>query len=142
MEMEKITELNQEEVKTYQFRQLNATDVFVMSKIISKVGINEFTGCLEHDAVKNMLASVTDGEKANETASVVGISVMLEVANVIFSNLPKCEGDIYQLLSQTSNLSVKEIKALSFVDFTKMVFDFIKKDEFKDFIKVVLGFLK
>lgn len=142
MEMEKITELNQEEVKTYQFRQLNATDVFVMSKIISKIGVNEFTGCLEHGAVKNMLASVTDGEKANETASVVGISVMLEVANVIFSNLPKCEGDIYQLLSQTSNLSVKEIKTLSFVDFTKMVLDFIKKDEFKDFIKVVLGFLK
>lgn len=67
---------------------------------------------------------------------------MLEVANVIFSNLPKCENDIYQLLSQTSNLNVKEIKALSFVDFTKMVLDFVKKDEFKDFTKVVLEFLK
>lgn len=140
METDKVVEM--QEVKPYEFRQLNATDVFVMSKIISKIGINEFTGCLEHDAVKNMIASVTDGEKANETASVVGISVVLEVANVIFSNLPKCENDIYQLLSQTSNLNVKEIKALSFVDFTKMVLDFVKKDEFKDFIKVVLGFLK
>ena len=140
METDKVVEM--QEVKPYEFRQLNATDVFVMSKIISKIGINEFTGCLEHDAVKNMIASVTDGEKANETASVVGISVVLEVANVIFSNLPKCENDIYQLLSQTSNLNVKEIKNISFVDFTKMVLDFVKKDEFKDFIKVVLGFLK
>lgn len=133
---------NKTEKQSYEFRELNATDVFVMSKIIGKIGINEFTGCLEHDAVKNMLASVTDKEKANDTASVVGISVMLEVANVIFANLPKCENDIYQLLSQTSNLSTKEVKALSFVDFTKMILDFVKKDEFKDFIKVVLGFLK
>lgn len=134
--------MTEETKKKYEFRELNATDVFVMSKIISKIGINEFTGCLEHDAVKNMLASVTDGEKANETASVVGISVVLEVANVIFSNLPKCESDIYQLLSQTSNLRVDEVKALSFVDFTKMILEFVKKDEFRDFIKVVLEFLK
>lgn len=128
--------------KEYEFRKLNATDVFVMSKIIGKIGINEFTGCLEHDAVKKMLLSITEDGKTEETASVVGISVVLEVANVIFANLPKCENDIYQLLSQTSNLSVEEVKKLDFVVFTKMILEFVKKDEFKDFIKVVPEFLK
>lgn len=140
METDKIVELKKE--KPYEFRELNATDVFVMAKIISKIGINEFTGCLEHEAVKKLLTSVTEEGKAEETASVVGISVVLEVANVIFANLSKCENDIYQLLSQTSNLSFKEVKKLSFVTFTKMILEFIKKEEFKDFMRVVLGFLK
>ena len=49
----------------------------------------------------------------------------------------------YQMLSQTSNLSVKEIKAPGNATlFLEMVIDFIKKEEFRDFIKVVLNLFK
>ena len=126
----------------YTFRRLNSTDSFLMFRISGKIGVNEFTACFEKDTVKQMIATVTgDGSKDNATA-MVGISVMLEVANVIISNIPKCEADIYQMLSQTSNLSVKQVKELDFVTFTEMVIDFVKKDEFKDFIKVVSRLFK
>ena len=72
-----------------------------------------------------------------DNATMVGISVMLEIANVIIGNLPKCETEIYQLLSNVSNLSVEEVKGLGFATFAEMVLDFVKKDEFRDFIKVV-----
>ena len=72
----------------------------------------------------------------------VGVSVALEAADVILGNLPKCEKEIYQLLSQTSNLSVAQVKKLNLAQFTEMVIDFIKKDEFKDFIKVVSRLFK
>ena len=120
----------------YTFRKLNSTDTFLMFKILGKIGINEFTDCFKKDSVKEMLAG-----GSNATTS-VGISVMLEAANVIIGNLPKCEQEIYQMLSQTSNLTVEQVKELDFVTFFEMVIDFVKKDEFKDFIKVVSALFK
>ena len=86
------------------------------------------------------------GEKALEadeaSVSVTYISVILEVADVLFNNIAKCENEVFQMLSQTSNLSVAQVKKLPFAQFTEMVIDFIKKEEFRDFIKVVSKLFK
>lgn len=121
----------------YTFRRLNSTDTFLMFKIIGKIGVNEFGACFEKDTVKKMISAVTKKESEDNATTMVGISVILEIANVIICNLPKCEAEIYQMLSQTSDLSVKQVKELDFVTFAEMVVDFVKKEEFKDFIKVV-----
>lgn len=138
--MEKIEKVV---AKPYTFRKLKSTDVFLMSKIIGKIGINEFTACFEKDGIKKMIASFT-GESDEETdfTSVVGISVILEVANVILGNLPKCEKEIFQLLSNVSEIPVEEIEDCDAVVFMEMVIDFIKKEEFKDFIKVASKLFK
>jgi hypothetical protein len=128
--------------KVYTFRRLNSTDTFLMFKILGKIGINEFTDCFGRDNVKQMIASVTGGDSKESASTMVGISVIFEMASVIITNLPKCEVEIYQMLSQTSNLSVKQVKELDFAIFTEMVIDFIKKEEFKDFIKVVSRLFK
>lgn len=130
------TNTKQEGEIMYTFRKLNSTDMFLMFKILGKIGISEFSACFEKDTVKQMIASVTESGKENANA-IVGVSVILEVTNVIIGNLPKCEKEIYQMLSSTSNLSVDQVKELDLATFTAMVLDFIKKEEFKDFIKVV-----
>lgn len=121
----------------YTFRRLNSTDIFLVTKIIGKIGINDFAHCLEKDSVKQMIGNLT-GTGAENATTVVGISVMLEIANVVIGNLSACEADIYQLLSNVSGLTVKRIKELDGVTFFEMVLDFIMKEEFRDFIKVVL----
>ena len=123
--------------KVYTFRKLNSTDTFLMFKIIGKIGINEFTECFGKDAVKQMMQKFAGGKNNDEGLTMVGLSVILEMANVIIGNLPKCETEVYQILSNTSNLTVEQVKELDFATFTEMVIDFIKKEEFKDFIKVV-----
>jgi hypothetical protein len=123
--------------KVYTFRPLSAQDVFPMFKILGKIGINEFTECFGKDAVKTMLSTVTGDNGVKDLNTMVGASVMLEMVNVIINNLPKCEQEIYQLLASTSNLTVEQVKGLGFATFFEMVIDFVKKDEFKDFIKVV-----
>lgn len=130
-----------EKVPVYTFRKLDAPDVFLMFKILSKIGISEFADCFSKDSVKQMLGKLTGTNNSGNT-TIVGISVMLEAANVILGNLPKCETEIYQMLSSTSNLSVKEVKALDMITFTKMVIDFVKKEEFRDFIQVVSELFK
>lgn len=120
--------------KVYTFRKLNSTDTFTMFKIIGKIGIKDVAKSFDKDTVKDLIKDTKGAENAN---TIVGISVMLEIANIIITNLPKCDAEIYQLLSQTSNLSVEQIKELDFATFTEMVIDFVKKPEFRDFIKVV-----
>ena len=127
------------ERQVYTFRKLNSTDTFLMFKIIGKIGINEFTKSFDKDNIISLISATKGAENAT---TVVGISVILEMANVIIGNLPKCETEIYQMLSNTSNLSVDEVRGLDFATFTEMVIDFIKKEEFKDFIKVVSKLFK
>lgn len=127
------------ERQVYTFRKLNSTDTFLMFKIIGKIGINEFTKSFDKD---NIISLISATKGAKNATTVVGISVILEMANVIIGNLPKCETEIYQMLSNTSNLSVDEVRGLDFATFTEMVIDFIKKEEFKDFIKVVSKLFK
>ena len=146
--------------KPYTFRKLGAPDMFVMFKIIKAIGINEFMACLQGDSLKQIVNTFVESQKKgaddqesqdntdnqDNTDSLImmgALAGVLEIANVIIGNLPKCEREIYQLLSQTSNLSVDEIKKPgNAVMFLEMVIDFIKKEEFKDFIEVVSKLFK
>ena len=128
-------------VKPYTFRLLGAPDIFLMAKIIKQIGIKEFKVCFEGEGIKSLIQNMTmDAKNGGEDSNIisVGVGVALEIADVILGNLAKCENDIYQMLSQTSNLTVEEIKAPgNAAMFLEMVIDFIKKEEFRDFIKVV-----
>lgn len=145
--------------KPYKFRLLGAPDIFLMGKIISKIGIKEFKACFEGEGIKELIAKAfieqtakqaegengeqAEGEEEDVNIISVGAGVTLEIVGVILGNLEKCEADIYQMLAQTSNLSVNEIKAPgNAAMFLEMVIDFVKKDEFKDFIKVVSKLFK
>ena len=128
--------------KPYTFRRLKSTDVFLMSKIIGKIGVNEFTACFEKDGIKKMIESATGENEGADFTSIVGISVILEIANVILCNLPKCEKEIFQMLSSVSGMHYSKVEDLDAVVFMEMVIDFIKKEEFKDFIKVVSRLFK
>ena len=136
-------------VKPYTFRPLCGEDVFLMFKIIGKIGVKEFNACFEKDGIKNLVANamVEKMEEAGEAeeaqpVSVTYISVILEVADVLFNNIAKCENEVFQMLSQTSNLTVAQVKKLPLAQFAEMVIDFIKKEEFRDFIKVVSKLFK
>lgn len=123
--------------KVYTFRKLQATDVFLMFKLLSKMGISQFAESLGKESVQKMIGTLTAENTVADLANSVGIAVTLEIVNIVLDNLSKCENEVIQILSDTSNLTVDEVKTLDFATFTEMVIDFIKKDEFKDFIKVV-----
>lgn len=116
--------------KKYEFRKLKSTDIFTMVKIISAIGVNKFSNCFKSEEVRKLI-----NNEDNNNSVIVGAGVFLEVAQVIFEGIDKCEKDIYKLLADTSNLTVDEIKELDGVTFFEMIIDFVKKDEFLDFIQ-------
>lgn len=132
--------------KPYKFRKLGSTDIFLMFTIISKIGINEFMACLEGDSLKHLVKALVskENEENKDDIYIMGaVAGTLEIAKVIFANLHKCEKEIYKLLEQTSNLTIEEITAEgNAVMFLEMVMDFLKKEEFPGFIRVVSAWFK
>ena len=124
-----------------EFKQLKSSDMFIMFKIINKIGLNEIKNQLEPKTIEKLVDSFKGKGKPKDNESLmysVGLSVSIEMVNVIIGNLPKCEDEIYTLLSRVSGKSKKEISELDMVTFTEYIVEFVKKDEFKDFTKVAL----
>ena len=136
--------MSETNIKPYEFRTLGAEDIFPMFNIINKIGITEIKTFIEGGGMKDVLSAfITDDDNKDENSvTKLGISVFFELASIILRNLPKCENDVFQLLSSTSNLSVDEVRKLDLATFTEMIIDFVKKEEFKDFIKVVSKLFK
>lgn len=135
--MNEIIEKNEqtvEDVKPYSFRALCATDIAPMCAIIGKIGINNFTKCFNSD---DLLDLFDKNKGVKNLTNLAGMTIAFEMANTIIQNIPHCEKEIFDLLASVSGLKVSEIKAFGLADFTEMVIDFVKKEEFKDFFKVV-----
>lgn len=136
--------------KQYTLRALCAKDIFPMIKILSKIKINEFTKAFDSDDLKSLVSSLSiesgeDGESKknkDDVLKTVGVSVALNMVNIVLENLPNCEQEIYVLLAGLSSLNTTQIGALPMDAFINMIVDVIKKDEFMGFIKGVLKLLK
>ncbi len=138
---------NNIEVKTtekpYSFRRLNSTDIFAMSKLVAKIGIRDFGKAFEGSEIANLISSIdiksTDDKSKmpDEVLKAVGINSVLNIADIIFDKLYKCENEVYNILSRVSGLSIAEIQNFEPAVFAEMIIDFCKKEELKDFISAV-----
>ena len=124
--------------KAYTLRALEGDDLFLMLKIIKKIGIKEIKRCFESEAVMQAVSAMANQKKVKDVES-VGITVALEVADILASNLPECRDELYQLLSSLSGMQVEEIGKLPMLTMLNMVMDVIKAKEFADFFPQLFG---
>ena len=127
--------------KPYSLARLKSSDLFLMLKILRKINLQEIKECFSDPMILEVI------KKSKETGedidfSSLGVSVVLEIAGVIVSNMPSAEMEIYSLLSRLSGIKTEDLKEMDAVIFFEMVVDVIKKPEFKDFYKVASGFIK
>lgn len=134
--------------KTYELRDLQADDLFVLVSIVSKIGIKEFKACFASDdvmaAVKSMAKKDEKEEAADNSNDItsVGISVALDIAAILMANIGKCKNDIYALLANLSGMKAADIAKLPVMTFTSMVVDLVKKKEFADFFQEAVKLFK
>ena len=132
----------EEMTKAYELRNLTADDMFPMFQIISKIGVREFKSCFEAPEVKAMVGKMASGETKQADLTSVGMTIAMEIASLLVSNLANCKNDIYLLLSQLSGMTTKDIANLPMVTFVEMIIDVIRKEEFKDFFQAVSKLFK
>lgn len=131
------------EEKPYVLRDLKSEDMFPMFRILSKIGFKEFKTCFDNDSIKALIADAKTEDpdagrlKKDELVASVGISVMIDIAGIVLENISKCKTEIYVFLSGLSGMTKEEIADLDMVVFAEMIIDVFKKDQFKDFFKVV-----
>ena len=79
--------------KVYEFRKLKATDLFLVLKLVKKIGLNALT-----EAYYNGLDKVAEANKQENTNDTdyaeIGIA-MLGVAQIIVERIIDCENEIY-----------------------------------------------
>ena len=138
-----MSEIIKEEAqpKKWQFRELRSKDIFLMLPVLKKIGINNIKKCFSGDIVKGIVAD-HKGEEYDKQVDAATYGAMLEFVQILIEGLDGCEDALYNLLAHTSNLTREEIENLSLVELPLMIIDFVKKDEFKDFLKVAQSYIK
>ncbi len=123
--------------KQIEMRKLMAKDVMPMVNIIKKIGVKEFKACFESEDVKQIMK-----QKGEVDLKTVGIKIVMDLATIVLENLPSAEQDIFNFLSGLTGKEKKEIEEMNLADFFELIVAVFKKEEFKDFIKVVSKLFK
>ena len=113
-------------------RELEAKDVFIVSKILSQIGLKEFKGAFNPKLLSG----------SEKDIDVIGMTVFFDMSQVLLGNLPKCEKDIYAFLSSLSGMDKGAVESLPMNTFIEMIFDVVRKEEFTDFFKLVSKLFK
>lgn len=127
----KNTEIESEdtqEPKTYDLRPLVASDMGMICKIITAIGVRQFKECF----------NIEQTEDVKEDIKKVGFSVMLDITGIIISNIPKAEEEIQVFLASLSGMKLAEIKKMPFADYGELIIEVVTKKEFQDFFKRVM----
>lgn len=119
-----------------------APDIFTLASIIGAIGVNKFSSCLQNEEVQKLVKGISKKKTVSndDISMIAGIGVFTEIAQIVLVGMPVCEDKVYKLLSDTSNLSLEEVKALDGVTFIEMIVDFFKTN--MDFIKAASKYVK
>lgn len=124
------------EEKTYTLRALKADDLFMVLRIINKIGLSELKKCFDGETVRKAIADAGK-EQESDLASAVGMQIMVDVAALVVERLPECRTELYQFLASLSGMKEKEIADLPMGTFAGIVMETIQKEEFADFFTQV-----
>lgn len=129
---------------TYEVRNPQASDLFVVTKIIKAVGIKNIINCFNGEKVEEFRARIADNDNptTEAEASEAGMIVMTEIGELIFDKLDVVQEDVFKLMSNLSGITIAEVKTMDIVDFAELFMAIVKNPKFADFIKVVLKSFK
>ena len=122
----------------YVKRKLAVGDLMPVIQIIKKIGIKDFKKCFtgvdisgfqsNKDAAKEDLVEMPENE-AQEVAGKesafekIGFSVALDVVDVLLTNIPKCEHDLYAFMASMCCVTEDELKEYPISAFVDILFE-------------------
>lgn len=112
--------------KVYELRPLVATDMGTICNIITAIGIKEFRRSF----------NVQDFQ--GKDAEAVGIGVVLDLAGIIISNIPKAEAEIQAFIANLTGMQISDVKQMPFADYGELIIQVVMKEDFQDFFKRVM----
>lgn len=133
-----------------EMRELNGGDIFTMLSIIGKLDIKEeVVGLIErqYGTEKDVIA-LADHKKKKLTKKEQevteteyqkrGMVLVTDIGFAILRHVNDAKTDINKFLADLTGTSQKEIESLSMLDYSKLLIDFCKKAELKDFFQSIV----
>ena len=118
----------------YTMRNLQATDIFSVVKILNGIGLKNVKEAIDFEEINKIRKGMTE-ENADIITSQVGLNVVMSVATVIIVNLPKVENDLYNFIGSVIDVKAKDVAKMDMGEFMDVLITLIQKEEFKDFFK-------
>lgn len=136
--------------KIYKFRELGSRDLFLIIKLVKKIGLNNFSELLKGDSIKNVVKQFTsekddekeDAENKATTYMQVGLALGLDFFQVVIERLDECEGVIYEILSKTSNMKLNDLYKMHPDEFIEMIYDFSQLEDFQKLFQKAVSLFK
>ena len=118
----------------YNMRNLQATDIFSVVKILNGIGIKNIKESIDFKEINKIRKGMTE-DNADDIISQVGVNVVMSIATVILENLPKVENDLYNFIGSVIDMKAKDVAKMDMGEFMDVLITIIQKEEFKDFFK-------
>ena len=118
----------------YEMRNLQATDIFSVVKILNGIGLKNVKEAINFEEINKIRKGLTE-DNADVITSQVGLNVVMSLATVIIENLPKIENDLYNFIGSVIDMKPKDVAKMDMGDFMEVLVTIIQKEEFKDFFK-------
>ena len=118
----------------YTMRNLQATDIFSVVKILNGIGLKNVKEAIDFEEINKIRKGMTE-ENADVISSQVGLNVVMSLATVIIENLPKIENDLYNFIGSVIDVKAKDVAKMDMGEFMDVLITIIQKEEFKDFFK-------
>ncbi|HEL2203029.1 TPA: hypothetical protein TZE22_000315 [Streptococcus suis] len=136
-----------------EMRELNGGDIFTMLSIIGKLDIKEEVVSLierQYGTGKDVIAladhkkkkpTKKEQEVANTEYQKRGMVLVTDIGFAILRHVNDAKADVNKFLADLTGTSQKEIESLSMLDYSKLLIDFGKKAELKDFFQSIASLL-
>ena len=118
----------------YTMRNLQATDIFSVVKILNGIGLKNVKEAIDFEEINKIRKGMTE-ENADVISSQVGLNVVMSLATVIIENLPKVENDLYNFIGSIIDVKAKDVAKMDMGEFMDVLITIIQKEEFNDFFK-------
>ena len=118
----------------YNMRNLQATDIFSVVKILNGIGLKNIKEAINLDEINNLRKGMTE-DNADVITSQVGLNVVMSIATIILENLPNVESDLYNFIGSVIDMKAKDVAKMDMGEFMDLLIAIIQKEEFKDFFK-------
>ena len=118
----------------HNMRNLQATDIFSVVKILNGIGLKNIKESIDFEEINKIRKGMME-DNADAVTSQVGVNVVMSIATVILENLPNVESDLYNFIGSVIDMKAKEVAKMDMGEFMDILVSIIQKEEFKDFFK-------
>lgn len=125
----------------YELRDIGSKDIFPIVNIIKQIGLKEIKEVFDPQTIGKMINDKGELE-SDKMVSAVGGMIAFDIAIVIVEHLEDCKKDLYSFISSMTGVKVKDLEEIPPADFLEIIIAIVKKEEFVNFFKVALKFLK